>query len=122
MSTGESEEHKAMVRALMKYLNEQGFQTVCAAIEGFPQCNPIRERIPDFEGKNSQGQWAIGEAKTCDDLVNDKERTCDQFRSFSSMQATFYPAVPKACFDQLTQILKELGLYGRADVNALQYG
>jgi len=109
------------VKALMNYLNQQGFQTICAAYEGFKECDPIEGKIPDFIGKNNQGQWAIGEAKTCDDMVNDRERTNDQFRAFASRQATFYPCAPKACFEQLKQILRELGLLGKSNVILLQY-
>ena len=121
MSPGESEEHQRIVRALIKHLNEQGYQTIGAACDNFPQCEPIDGKIADFIGKNSQGQWAIGEAKTCDDMVNDRERTNEQFRAFASRNATFYPCCPKVCIEQLHQILRELGLYGRANVIPLQY-
>jgi hypothetical protein len=122
MSTGESEEHKAMVRSLMKFLNDQGYQTVGASCEGYPACEPIEGRIPDFVGKNAQGGWCIGEAKTCDDMSNDRQRTDDQFRTFSSRQAVFYPSTPKACFDELKKILSELGLHGKPNVIPLQHG
>jgi hypothetical protein len=121
LSTGESDEHKAIVRALMNYLNQQGFQTVGAACGGFPPCEPIDGKVPDFVGKNSQGLWCIGEAKTCDDF-NDRERTNEQFRAFSSRQATFYPCVPKSCIEQLNQILRELGLFGKSNIQTLHYG
>ncbi|MCW4033876.1 MAG: hypothetical protein NWF03_00775 [Candidatus Bathyarchaeota archaeon] len=121
MSTGESEEHKAMVRALMNYLNGKGFQTVGVALDGYPQCKPMDERVADFIGKNNQNEWCIGEAKTSEDLINDRERTDAQFRAFASRQATFYILVPKASIEQLNQILKELGLLGQANIETLNY-
>jgi hypothetical protein len=122
MSTGESEEHKKMVRSLMTYLNGKGFRTVCVALEGYTQCEPMDGRIADFIGKNDQNAWCIGEAKTSDDLVNDRERTDAQFRAFASRQATFYISVPKASLEQLKQILRELGLLGKSNIEILTYG
>jgi len=119
MPTGESAEHKAMVRSLMNYLNEQGFQTIGVACEGYPQCEPIDGRVPDFIGKNNQDTWCIGEVKTSDDLVNDRERTDAQFRTFASRQATFYILVPKASLEQLNQILRELELFGKPNLTTL---
>jgi len=118
----ESDEHTAIVRALMKYLNDKGFHTVGATCDSYLQCEPIDGKIPDFIGKNNLGQWCIGEAKTCDDMTNDRERTNDQFRAFASRQAKFYPSAPKACFEQLIQILRELELYGKPNVIPLYYG
>jgi hypothetical protein len=132
VNKAESPEHKRMVKGLIDYLNKQGFQTVCAAYEGLNQCEPIDERIPDCMGKNVQGLLAIAEAKTCDDLVNDRKRTDDQFKTFSNREMSsgiskgqavpFYICVPKECNEQLNQILRELGLSGKPNITTLQYG
>jgi hypothetical protein len=132
MSSGESSEHKTIVKALIDFLNQKGFRTVCAAYEGFNQCEPIEERIPDFMGQNDQGLVAIAEAKTCEDLTDDRERTDDQFKTFSRRVMTsgnskgkevpFYICAPKACNEQLHQILKELGLNGKSNITVLTYG
>jgi hypothetical protein len=132
VSSGESPEHKRIVNGLIDYLNQQGFKTVCAAYEGFSQCDPIDGRIPDCMGRNDQGLLAIAEAKTCEDLINDKDRTNDQFKIFANRQmisgnssgkeVPFYICVPKACTDQLNQILRELGLNVKPNVIALHYG
>jgi hypothetical protein len=131
MSSGESPEHKRIVKGLIEYLNQQGFKTVCAAYEGFNQCEPIEKRVPDFMGQNAQGLLAIAEAKTCDDLVNDRERTIDQFRAFSNREMNsgnlkgqavpFFICVPKACGEQLKQILKEIGLDDKKNIDILHY-
>jgi hypothetical protein len=131
MSSGESLEHKRIVKELIDYLNQQGFKTVCAGYEGFNQCEKINDRMPDVIGENVQGLWALAEAKTCDDLVNDRDRTNDQFKAFSNLVMTsgnskgqvvpFYICVPKTCFEQLKQILKELGLGEKTNIKPLYY-
>jgi hypothetical protein len=44
------------------------------------QCKPYNEHIADVKGQNAQELVAIGEAKTCDDL--DNERTMLNSKSF----------------------------------------
>ena len=122
MSTGESEEHKTIVKALMNYLNGQGYQTVGVACDGYPRCEPIDGKVPDFVGKSAQGLWCIGEAKTCEDMINDRQRTDEQFKAFASRNATFYPCAPKSCIDQLYKILRDLGLYGKTNVVPISCG
>jgi hypothetical protein len=122
LSIGEGAEHKAMVKALMKFLNEKGYRTVGASCEGYPQCELIDGKTADFIGKNAQGQLAIGEAKTHDNMVNDRERTVEQLRVLASQKAMFYPCAPKECMEELRQILKELDLLGKANVIPIQYG
>ena len=132
MSSGESPEHKKIVKALIDYLDEKGFKTKCAAYEGYNQCEPIEERIPDVMGQNTQGLLAIAEAKTCDDLINDRDRTNDHLKTFSSREMVsgnskgqtvpFYVCVPKECSDELHKILKELELDKKSSITTLQYG
>jgi hypothetical protein len=132
MSTGESPEHKRIVKGLIDYLDEKGFKTKCAAYEGYNQCTPIDERIPDVMGQNAQELLAIAEAKTCDDLASDRERTNDQLKTFSSHEMAsgnskgqavpFFVAVPKECNGELQKILKELGLDKKSNITTLQFG
>ena len=132
LDKAESSEHKRIVKGLIDYLNQQGFKTVCAAHEGYNQCDQIEQRIPDVMGQNDQGLLAIAEAKTCDDLTNDRGRTDDQFKIFSNRvmssgnskgkEVPFYVAVPKECYNQLLQILKDLGLNDKSNIITLQYG
>jgi len=129
VSKAESPEHKKLVKGLMEYLKQQGFETVCAAYEGYNQCEAIEERVPDVMGKNAQGLLAIGEAKTCDDL--DNERTNEQFKVFSHREmisgnskgqtVPFYIGIPKACIEQLKQRLKALGLDQRTNVHIIYF-
>ena len=83
-------------------------------------------------GQNDLGLLSIAEAKTCDDLANDRDRTNDQFKTFSNRvmssgnlkgkEVPFYICVPKECNEQLNQILRELGLSGKSNITTLQYG
>ena len=114
----ESPEHKKLVKGLMDYMSNEGYKILCAAYEGYNECNERKGRIPDVVGKNSQELNAIGEAKTCDDL--DNERTNEQFKIFSNRIMTsgkskdvtvpFYIGVPKTCLTELRKNLKKLGL------------
>lgn len=74
--------------------------------------------IPDVRGKNNDELNAIGEAKTSDDLGND--RTKEQFKVFSNREMTggkskgkdvpFYIAITKGCEEELEDVLKSLDI------------
>jgi hypothetical protein len=118
LNEAESPEHKKLVKGLIDYLNEKGFKPFCAAYDDFKQCEPNSERIADVKGQNTQELVAIGEAKTCNDL--DNERTDAQFKIFSNLAMNggnskgqtcpFYIGIPKSCISELQQNLKRLGL------------
>jgi hypothetical protein len=75
-------------------------------------------------GQSAQQLAAIGEAKTCDDL--DNERTNDQFKTFSSRMMTsgnssgqtcpFYIGIPKSCINELKENLRKLGLDQKTNI------
>jgi hypothetical protein len=121
----ESPEHTKLVKGLIEYLRQQGFETVCAAYESYTRCAAIQERVPNVMGKNAQGLVAIGEAKTCDDLDND--RTNDRLKLFSSclmgsgslegQAIPFYIGIPKDCVGQLKQRLTALGIDRKLNVH-----
>jgi len=121
----ENPEHTKLVKGLIEYLRQQGFETVCAAYESYTRCAAIQERVPDVMGKNAQGLVAIGEAKTCDDLDND--RTNDRLKLFSSCAMgsgslegqiiPFYIGIPKDCVGQLKQRLTALGIDRKLNVH-----
>jgi hypothetical protein len=130
LNEAESPEHKKLVRGLMDYLTKEGFRIVCAAnVEGYNQCEPIEDRIPDVMGKNTQELLAIAEAKSCDDLDND--RTNDQFKIFSSrimavgsskeQTVPFYVGIPKTCIEQLQTRLGALGLSGKTNIHIIWF-
>lgn len=121
----ESPERAKLVKGLIEYLRQQGFETVCAADESYTQCAAIKERVPDVMGKNEQGLLAIGEATTCDDSDND--RTNDRLKLFSScvmasgslegQTIPFYIGIPKDCVGQLKQRLTALGIDRKSNVH-----
>ncbi|MGD0994404.1 MAG: hypothetical protein ABR909_02640 [Candidatus Bathyarchaeia archaeon] len=130
MSTGESPEHKQIQNGLMDYLKKEGFEIYkAAARDGYPECDNIGGRVPDIMGKNSQGLIAIGEAKTCDDL--DNERTNDQFKIFSNLSVAsgnmkdqtcpFYIGIPKSCINELKQNLAKLGLNNKTNIHIIYF-
>lgn len=132
MSLGESPEHKKIVKALIDFLDGKGFKTKCATYEGYNQCESIEERIPDVMGQNTKGLLAIAEGKTCEDLINDRDRTDDHLKTFSNRMMSsgdskgqtipFYVCVPKECSGELHRILRELGLDKKPNITALEYG
>ena len=125
----ESPEHTKLVKGLIEYLRQQGFETVCAAYESYTRCAAIQERVPDVMGKNAQGLVAIGEAKTCDDLDND--RTNDRLKLFSSCLMgsgslegqiiPFYIGIPNTCIEQLQNRLKVLGLDQKPNIQIIKF-
>ncbi len=125
----ESPEHQKLVKGLREYLRGIGFDTTCAAYEGYPQCEEMKGRVPDVMGKNVQGLLAVGEAKTCDDL--DNERTNEQLEVFSKrivasgnlkgQTVPFYIGIPKACMQQLKGLLRKLGLGQKSNIYLVHF-
>jgi len=119
VNKAESPEHKRLVKSLMEHLKKEGFETTCASYEGYTQCAEIEGHIPDVRGRDEEKELnAIGEAKTSDDLDND--RTKEQFKVFSNRimsvgkskgkDVPFYIGMTKGSEKQLEDCLKELGL------------
>lgn len=115
----ESDEHKRLVKSLIDYLKNQGFEITCATSEGFVQCSETEGRVPDVRAYDRKKELnVIGEAKTADDF--DNERTEDQFKKFSNRMMTdgkskgatvpFCIAITKGSEKQLDDCLKKLGL------------
>jgi hypothetical protein len=117
------------VKGLIDYLDRKGFKPFCAAYDGFDQCKPNNERIADVKGQNAQELVAIGEAKTCDDL--DNERTNAQFQTFSDLTMNngnskgqtcpFYIGIPKSCIKELEQNLQKLGLDKKPNIQIVYF-
>jgi hypothetical protein len=129
VNEAESPEHKKIVKGLIDFLASEGFKPFCAAYDGFDQCKPNSNRVADVKGQNTQQLVAIGEAKTCDDL--DNERTNDQFKIFSDLTMNdgmskgqlcpFYIGIPKSCIEELRQNLRKLGLYQKANIKIVYF-
>ncbi len=129
VNKSESPEHKKLVKGLIDFLDKKGFKPFCAAYDGFKQCDPNSERVADVKGQNAQELVAIGEAKTCDDL--DNERTNAQFKIFSSLTMSagnskgqtcpFYIGIPKSCIEQLKQNLRALGLSEKTNIQIVYF-
>lgn len=124
VEAAESPEHKRLVESLIAYMKKEGFGITCAANPMYKQCDEIEGRIPDVGGKNTDELIAFGEAKTCDDL--DNERTKEQFKVFSSRQMSggrskgktvpFYIAIPRECENELKTTLHDLGLDAKENI------
>lgn len=125
----ESPEHKRLVKSLIAYMEKKGFEITCASYTDFKQCPKINEYIPDVRGKNEEGLIAYGEAKTCDDL--DNERTKKQFKAFSKWRmkggksngkdVPLYIAITKDCEKELEKTLKELNLDKKPNVHGVPF-
>ena len=125
----ESPEHKRLVKFLIAYMKKKGFGITCASYTGFDQCPKTKGYIPDVKGKNEEELNAYGEAKTCDDL--DNERTKEQFKVFSNRVMTsgkskgkvvpFYIAITKDCEKELEKTLKELELDKKPNIHRVSF-
>ena len=122
-----SPEHTRLVKALIDYIDRAGFEVTNAAYTGFPECPQIEGRVPDVRGSNLQRLIVIGEAKTPDDLHN--ERTDDHFRLFSNLTVgggisdgapiPFYIATTKGCENHVTATLTRLGIHEKTNVHVV---
>lgn len=125
----ESPEHKRLVKSLIEYMKKKGFGITCASYTGFSQCDETKGHIPDVRGTNDEEINAIGEAKTCDDLDND--RTKEQFKVFSNRVTTggkskgkdvlFYIAITKGCEKELEETLKSLSLDKKPNIYRVSF-
>jgi hypothetical protein len=124
----ESSEHRRLVRVLIDYFLRNGFAVTNADCEGYTQCPEIEGRISDVWGKNNDGLIAIGEAKTNDDIEN--ERTDIQFRTFSNLVISqgqplagtpvpFYIGVPNGYENQVRNRLTQLGIHEKPNIRVV---
>jgi len=129
VEAAESPEHRRLVESLIEYMKKQGFTIKCAAHVGFNQCGETEGHIPDVRGTNSDELNAIGEAKTCDDLDND--RTRGQFKAFSNREMSdgkskgrpvpFYIAITKGCEKELGETLHNLALDNKGNIYRVSF-
>lgn len=129
VEAAESPEHKHLVESLIAHMKKEGFVITCAANPVYNQCGETEGHIPDVRGKNADELNAIGEAKTCDDLNN--ERTEEQFKVFSNREMTdgkskgktvpFYIAIPKDCENELKTTLHDLGLDAKENIRRVLF-
>ena len=110
-----SKEHQEIVQGLINHFKKKGLTIICAAYEGYDECEKRGRHEPDVVAKDSSGLHYIGEAETCDSL--DDTDTEEQFEDFSNMQmkdsekdVPFYIGIPKSCEQELLDKLKELGI------------
>jgi hypothetical protein len=129
IEAAESPEHKKLVESLIDLMKKEGFSITCAANPMYNACDETEGRIPDVRGTNTEELNAIGEAKTCDDLDND--RTIDQFKIFSNRSmkdgkskgkdVPFYIAIPKSCEKDLDAVLHKLGLDTKTNIRKVTF-
>jgi hypothetical protein len=127
-NNAENPEHKRLVKALVEYFSRNGYRVNCAACDGYSPCPEIEGCVPDVVGETYKGLVAIGEAKTSDDLEN--ERTDDQFRKFSrqkmsqgslmaGMSVPFFLGTTRCDERYVVDALKRLGLYERTNIRII---
>ena len=123
-----NEEHKKLVKGIIDHFESKGLKFISASYEGFEKCEVIGNHEPDvIAQKGNEESYFIGEAKTCEKLVND--RTREQFEDFGNTvilqegsTRTYLPfciAVPKQCIDDLKSYLQEIGLGMNENIETL---
>ena len=114
-----NDEHKKLVKGLIDHFEAKGLKIISAAYDGFEKCEIIGNHEPDvIAQKSNDDNYYIGEAKTCENLFND--RTREQFEDFGNTvmliegaTRTYLPfciAVPEKCIEDLKSYLTEIGL------------
>ena len=125
---GETELHRRLVRALIRYFEDQGWDVLSAASEDYPEPPAIGRHEPDVVGRRPDGVLVYGEAKTGEgDLDTDHSR--EQYVDFSQrvmkrsgVPCPFYICIPKDQVERLRRVLGELGVLSRGNVHILTYG
>ena len=121
-----SPEHQNLVRALVDYLNKNGWKvTHAAGISGYPAPWQVDKYMPDVIAQSTDGVYAFGEAETCDTIMT--EHTAAQIEEFSTRTmkndgATIpcYVVVPKICFGRLEELLRTK-FPNRGNIKPLHY-
>ena len=119
-----SEEHQALVKALIDKFVTDGLTVVKAAYEGYEEPYAIGRHEPDIIATNAYELYSIGEAKRCDDLTSQRSR--EQFEDFSNSHMTsgrsngvtvpFHIITPKSCEQATSLVLSQLGLTAKPNV------
>ena len=122
------EEHKKLVKGIIDHFEAKGLKIISAAYDGFEKCEVIGNHEPDvIAQKANEDYYFIGEAKTCENLTND--RTREQFEDFGNTvmlkqgaTRTYLPfciAVPEKCIEDLKSYLTEIGLGMNENIETL---
>lgn len=125
-----NDEHKKLVKGIIDHFESKGLKIISAAYDGFDKCETIGNHEPDvIAQKSDEDDYYIGEAKTCENLMND--RTREQFEDFGNTvilkegatrkYLPFCIAVPKKCFDDLNSYLTEIGLGMNENIETLSF-
>jgi hypothetical protein len=120
--------HKELVKAIINHFEEKGLIIISASYDGYDKCEIIGNHEPDvIAQKPNKDFYYIGEAKTCDNLSND--RTREQFEDFGNTvmlkegaTRTYLPfciAVYKKCIDDLEKNLIDFGLSMNENIETL---
>ncbi len=124
----DDDEHKKLVKWIIEHFEAKGLKIISASYDGYEKCEIIGNHEPDvIAQKPNEEFYHIGEAKTCDNLTND--RTREQFEDFGNAvmlkegaTRTYLPfciAVPQKCFDELEKNLVDFGLSMNENIETL---
>ena len=112
-------DHKKLVKGIIDHFELKGLKIISASYDGYEKCEVIGNHEPDvIAQKLNEDSYYIGEAKTCENLNND--RTREQFEDFGNTvmlsegttrkYLPFCIGIPKKCTNDLRSYLKEIGL------------
>lgn len=100
----ESQEHHNLVKAMVDYLDKEGFGEIKAdGIENFDMPEEVNGFVSDASGKKNE-QTVIVEAETCDSYISHK----DQILAFSRSKNEFWLIVSKQCYDEVKNFYKDV--------------
>jgi hypothetical protein len=126
-----SDEHQALVKALMDKFVNDGLSIEKAAYAGYEEPYTVGRHEPDIIARDSSTELLyIGEAKLCADLSS--ERTQEQFEDFATKfmsrgrsqnaSVPFHIIAPTSCAQAVWTILGQLGLDRRANIRVWHFG
>ena len=123
----EGEWHKQLVRALIKYLQDNGWIVTHADVDGLSRPSTIGTRIPDVRAQRQNDTLiALGEAETCESLVLDQTREqitdfCSYVMSNDNRPVPLFILVPAACAQQLDELVSR-NFPERSNITRLRSG
>jgi hypothetical protein len=128
LKKGETQLHRNIVEALVRYFAEQGWEILYAACGDYEDPPAQGRHEPDVIAQDSRGVWVIGEAKTGDGDLN-TEHSRQQYWDFAHRvmkngkrtPCPFYTCVPREHEAALRAIFEELNIASKPNVHILTY-
>ena len=119
------QDHNSLVKGLIEFFEESGFQVQYARYEGYSKPFSIKRHAPDVIAMNKEkGLAIIGEAKMCSELED--QITKEQFEDYGIMlmkggksektRLPFFIAVPQECESKIPESFRQFEIPWQSNI------